>query len=89
MRQMLALLEDELKVNVRKTVLSKEMLLAVIASATQAPALLFSNVDPLWAGVAGIGALGKLWSDYCSSRNQTLRSSPVGYLYKSKQFPYY
>lgn len=89
MRQSLAALEEELKQKGLQTMLSKEMLVAVAVAVTQAPALIASTVSPWAAGVIGVGALGKLWSDYRFARARALAGSPIGYLYKSKRFPRY
>lgn len=84
MKEHLAALEDELRLNLKRTILSKELLIAIVASVTQAPAL-FAN----FAGIIGLGALGKLWVDYRAGRNQALAKCPLGFLYKSRRFPYY
>ena len=88
MKQIMAELESELKFKLGQTLLSKELLVAVLATATQTPAII-ANVPPALAALIGLGALGKLGLDYVYGRNQIMRGTPLGYLYKSKKFPHY
>jgi hypothetical protein len=88
MKRRLAELEDELKQKVRQTILSKELIIT-IAAASAHNIELIAKAPPVTAALVGFGALGKLWADYQYGRNRALLGSPLGYLYKSKQFPHY
>ena len=87
-KEHLAALQDELKLKLRQTVLSRELLIAIVASSTQTPNVI-ANIDPAYATLIGVGALGRLWVDYRAGRRQSLEKSPLGYLYKNKRFPHY
>lgn len=81
-------LEQKLKIRAGQALLSREMLVAVVASAAAAPSLI-TPAGPIAAGVIGTGVLGKLWLDYRADRDKILAENPMGFLYKSKRFPIY
>lgn len=88
MRGKAAELEQKLKIRAGQAVLSREMLVAVVASAAALPSVI-TPAGPIAAGVIGTGALGKLWLDYRADRDKILAENPMGFLYKSKRFPIY
>ena len=81
-------LGHRLKVQAFQAFLSREMLVAVVASAAAMPSLI-TPAGPVIAGALGVGALGKLWLDYGVNCDKTLAENPMGYLYKSKNFRLY
>lgn len=88
MRAKCAELKHKLKMQAGQALLSREMLVAVVASVAVMPNLI-TPAGPLIAGVLGTGAMGKLWIDFRVSRDKALAENPMGYLYKSKKFPLY
>jgi len=88
MRGKAAELEERLKVRAGQAVLSREMLVAVVASVAVVPSLI-TPAGPVAAGMLGVGAMGKLWLDYANDRNKILAENPMGYLYRSRSFSLY
>ncbi len=84
MEQDLSRLRDELKLNALKTVLSKEVAVAVAAPVLSITALIASGVGSVLGGAFGIAALGKLAVEYRSSRNTVFQKHPMAFLYASK-----
>jgi hypothetical protein len=84
MQQDLARLHDELKLNALKTLLSKEVAVAVTVPVIGSTALIASGVGSVLGGAIGIGALGKVAIDYRSSRNAVFQKHPMAFLYSGK-----
>ena len=66
-------LQSELRTHGKKTLLSKELAVAVMASAGIV-------VAPVVSSVLGIGALGKLKVEYREGRNRVLRNHSMSWL---------
>jgi hypothetical protein len=84
MQQDLARLYAELRPLGCKTVLSKEVAVAVVAPILGSTSLIASGVGPILGGAIGIGALGKLAAEYKSSRASVFQRHPMAFLYASK-----
>lgn len=84
MQQDLRRLCGELKLNAAKTILSKELAVAVAASVLGSAALVASGVGSVLGGAFGVAALGKLAVEYRSGRNPVLQKHPMAFLYASK-----
>jgi hypothetical protein len=84
MQQDLDRLHDELKLNALKTMLSKEVAVAITAPIVSSTALIASGVGSVLAGAIGIGTLGKVAVDYRSSRNALFQKHPMAFLYSGK-----
>lgn len=84
MQQDLDRLYDELKLNALKTLLSKEVAVAIAAPIAGTSVLLASGVGTVLGGVLGAGALGKLAVEYRNSRNAVFQKHPMAFLYSSK-----
>lgn len=84
MQQDLDRLYDELKLNALKTLLSKEVAVAITAPIVGSTVLIASGVCSVLAGTIGIGALGKVALDYRSSRNAVFQKHPMAFLYSGK-----
>jgi len=84
MQQDLDRLYDELKINAQRTLLSKEVAVAILAPVIGSTALIASGVGSVAAGALGIGALGKVAVDYRSSRNAVFQKHPMAFLYSGK-----
>jgi hypothetical protein len=83
MHQDLVRLYGELRPLGFKTVLSKEVAVAVIAPIVGSTALIASG-GPILGGVIGVGALGKLATEYKSARDAVFQRHPMAFLYASK-----
>jgi hypothetical protein len=70
-------LKRELKLNVKKTLLSKEVLGAVVAQA-------FSVVEPISTSLVSVGLLGKSLTDYRANKRNVLKDHSMSWLYMSK-----
>jgi hypothetical protein len=75
MKDDLKALQNELRAHGKKTLLSKELAVAVVASAGVV-------VEPVVSSVLGIGALGKLKVEYREGRNKVLRNHSMSWLYE-------
>jgi hypothetical protein len=84
MKQDLARLLDELKLNAKKTILSKEVAVAIAAPIVGSTALIASGVGSALGGVLGAAALGKVKVEYRSSRNAVFQKHPMAFLYSGK-----
>jgi hypothetical protein len=84
MEQDLNRLRAELKLNALKTVLSKEVAVAVAAPLVGSSVLVASGAGSVLGGALGIAALGKLAVEYRSGRNSVLQKHPMSFLYASK-----
>lgn len=82
MRDDLNNLCEELKVEAKKVVFSKEMAVAVLATAG-------TIIEPYTSTIIGIGALYKKKVEYKASRKKTLEQHPMSWLYESKHFKIY
>ena len=76
---------EELKPVAKKTLLSKEVLVAVAAPFAGAAVLTASGVGSTLGGALAIGALGKLKTDYQAARDSVLGKHPMAFLYKAKR----
>ena len=70
-------LKRELKLNAKKTLLSKEVLGAVVAQA-------FSVVEPVSTSLISVGLLGKSLTDYRANKRKVLKDHSMSWLYMSK-----
>jgi hypothetical protein len=84
MQQDLDRLCDELKLNALKTLLSKEVAVAIAAPVAGSTALLASGVGSVLGGALGLAALGKVAVDYRASRNAVFQKHPMAFLYSGK-----
>jgi hypothetical protein len=84
MKQDLDRLRDELKLNAMKTLLSKEVAVAVAAPMVGSAALIGSGAGSVLGGFLGAAALGKLGVEYRSSRNAVFQKHPMAFLYSGK-----
>ena len=84
MQQDLDRLYDELKLNALKTLLSKEVAVAVAAPVIGSTALIASGVGSVLGGALGIAALGKVAVDYRTSRNAVFQKHSMAFLYSGK-----
>jgi hypothetical protein len=84
MQQDLGRLYDELKLNAAKTLLSKEVAVAIAAPLAGGAALIASGAGLVLGGVIGVAALGKVAVEYRSSRNAVFAKHPMAFLYSSK-----
>ena len=70
-------LKRELKLNAKKTLLSKEVLGAIVAQA-------FSVVEPVSTSLISVGLLGKSLTDYRANKRKVLTDHSMSWLYMSK-----
>lgn len=84
MQQDLDRLYDELKLNALKTLLSKEVAVAIAAPMVGSTTLIASGVGSVLGGALGIAALGKVAVDYRTSRNAVFQKHPMAFLYSGK-----
>jgi hypothetical protein len=84
MQQDLDRLYDELKLNAMKTLLSKEVAVAIAAPVVGSTALIASGVGSVLGGALGIAALGKVALEYRTSRNAVFQKHPMAFLYSGK-----
>lgn len=84
MQQDLDRLYDELKLNAMRTLLSKEVAVAIAAPLVGSTALIASGVGSVLGGALGIAALGKVAIDYRSSRNTVFQKHPMAFLYSGR-----
>ena len=85
----LARLHDELKLNAMKTLLSKEVAVALAVPIIGSTALIASGVGSVLGGAIGIAALGKVAIDYSGSRNAVFQKHPMAFLYSGKGIQLY
>src|SRR5262249_25100266 len=70
-------LKKELKFEARKTLLSKEVFGAVVATA-------LSVVEPISTSIISVGLLGKTLNDYRAAKRKVLKSHAMSWLYQIK-----
>jgi len=78
-------LQEEMRLTAARTLLTKELAVAAIAPVLGNLDLIASHVDPIYAGLLGVGALGKIAIEYRSARNTVFKSHPMAFLYKAKK----
>jgi hypothetical protein len=84
MQQDLDRLYDELKWTAVKTVLSKEVAVAIAAPLAGSAALIASGAGSILGGALGAAALGKLAVEYRTSRKSVFAKHPMAFLYSGK-----
>lgn len=72
------------KLNAMKTLLSKEVAVAIAAPIVGSTALIASGVGSVLGGALGVAALGKVAVDYRTSRNAVYQKHPMAFLYSGK-----
>jgi hypothetical protein len=72
-----------------KTVLSKELAVAIVASAVGAGVLASSGIGSTLGGALAIGALGKLRTEYRSARDAVFGKHSMAFLYAAKSVRLY
>lgn len=78
-------LYEELAPVAKKTVLSKEVAVAVAAPIVGAAILTSSGIGSLLGGALAAGALGKLRTEYRSARDTVFAKHPMAFLYAAKR----
>ena len=89
MSQDLERLHQELAPIAKKTVLSKEVAVALAAPIVGAATLTSSGVGTILGGALAVGALGKLRTEYRSARDAVLAKHPMAFLYTAKRVRLY
>lgn len=94
MRDNLAILKDELRLERKEALFSKEMLVAAlatvgtVASQMLAVPLVLPDVFTAMGASATIGGLLAVRNKYLASRRSTLRKHPMAYLFEMRTFPF-
>jgi hypothetical protein len=83
------MLYEELAPVARRTILSKEVAVALAAPVAGAALLTSSGIGVPLGGALAIGALGKLHTEYRSARDAVFSKHPMAFLYRAKRFRVY
>jgi hypothetical protein len=83
------LLYEELAPVAQRTILSKEVAVAVAAPVAGAALLTSSGVGLPLGGAFAIGALGKLRTEYRSARDAVFSKHPMAFLYRARRYRVY
>jgi len=89
MTQDLNRLYEELAPVAKKTLLSKEVAVAIAAPVVGSVILTSTGIGSLLGGALAIGALGKLHTEYRLARDAAFAKYPMAFLYKAKRFRVY
>jgi hypothetical protein len=82
-------LYEELAPVAKKTLLSKEVAVAIAAPVVGSAILTSTGIGSLLGGALAIGALGKLHTEYRLTRDAAFAKHPMAFLYKAKRFRVY
>jgi hypothetical protein len=83
------MLFEELAPVAKKSILSKEVAVAVSASVAGAAVLMSSGIGAPLGGSLAIGALCKLHTEYRSARDAVFAKHPMAFLYRAKRLRIY